>query len=146
MWKDMKYTGDGTWLYHAIRNGTLLCVSDGSYIPQFHPDICSAAIICECQQGLERLSLSLVERSSSANAFRGELLGLLMIHLLLLSIHKSESTLTGSMKIYSDCTGALSTVALLKNRVPASWKHSDILKILAINCSPFPYHRSLCHG
>jgi hypothetical protein len=46
-WEDLKYTGDGTWLYYTIKNGTLTCVSDGSYIRELHPQVCSAAIEVE---------------------------------------------------------------------------------------------------
>jgi hypothetical protein len=37
IWSNLKYTGDGTWLYDAIQENTLICVSDGSFIRQLHP-------------------------------------------------------------------------------------------------------------
>jgi hypothetical protein len=60
-------------------------VSDGSYIRQLHPELCSAAMIMECQTTRNRIVVSFSEQCKQANAYRGELLGLMAIHLLLLS-------------------------------------------------------------
>jgi hypothetical protein len=45
-----------------------------------------------------------------ANAYRGELLGLMAIHLILLSIDRVHSNLSGSVEVVSDCLGALKQV------------------------------------
>ena len=99
IWKEMKITNacgkglclsssdDFAWIRHAIADGSLVCVTDGSYIKQVCPHLCSAAVIMECSRGRGRLVLSFPERSKNANAYRGELLGLMCIHLLLLSFH-----------------------------------------------------------
>jgi hypothetical protein len=42
-----------------------------------------------------------------ASANRGELLGLMTIHLILLSMNKLHRNLSGSVEIISDCLGAL---------------------------------------
>ena len=100
-----------------------------------HPHLCSAAFILECSQSGLRLVGSLAEHSISANAFRGELLGLLAIHLILLSINKLEPTLLGQMVVYSDCLGALGRIEHLPPyRVPTRCKHSDILKVVLVHC------------
>ena len=44
------------------------------------------------------------------NAYRGELLGLMAIHLILLSINKLHKDLAGSAEIVLDCPGALKRV------------------------------------
>jgi hypothetical protein len=69
LWDDLKYTGDGTWIYKAIRDQTLICVSDGSFISLLHHHVCSAAITMECTMGSEWLSLSFAEKSLAKNAF-----------------------------------------------------------------------------
>ena len=133
-WQELKYTGDGTWIYQAVRKGTLICISDGSYIKELHPDVCSAAIIMECTTSQDRLTLSAIDVSPSANAFRGELLGLLSIHLLLHSLQMTSKDLAGSAQIHSDCTGALHTVSSLPNSgIPPKWRHADILKVLSLH-------------
>jgi len=82
----------------------------------------------------------------AACAYRGELLGLLAIHLILLSTHKTCPNLTGSVHIYSDCLGALNQVKNLPpDRIPTNCKHSDILKIIMINCNSLEFSRIYSH-
>ena len=72
-----------------------------------HPEVCSAAIIIECLESCDRLTLSVLDVSQSVNAFRGELLGVLAIHLILHSLHATHIDLPGKAQIHSDCTSAL---------------------------------------
>jgi hypothetical protein len=100
----------------------------------------------ECTSGGGSLSVSFAEVSLAANAYRGELLGLMTVHLLLRSISLSSPGLTGSVKIYSDCIGALRTMQNLPaTRIPPTWHHSDILKVITTNCHTYPFHRSFPH-
>lgn len=146
IWDDLKFTGDGTWVYSAIQQNSLICVSDGSYISQLHPDVCSTAVMIECTLGGGSLSVSFAEESLAANAYRGELLGLMTVHLLLQSINLSRPELSGTVKIYSDCIGALRTIQNLPaSRIPPTWSHSDILKVIATNCSHLSFQRSFHH-
>jgi hypothetical protein len=153
IWKEMKITNacgkglrlsspdDFIWICHAIAERTLVCVTDGSYIKQLCPLLCSAAVILECSQGRGRLILSFPKRSKNANAYRGELLGLMCIHLLLLSFNLSWPGLKGSVDIYSDCLGALNKVKNLPpHRIPSKYKHSDILKTIMSNCSDLSFN------
>ena len=149
-WKNLRYTGDGLWIYQAIQDHSLICVSDGSYMEHLHSEVCSTAIILECSRGRGRLSLSFAEKSIMANSFRGDLLGLLAVHLLLHSFDLTFSPSTGAVKVYSDCTGALHTVrSLPKSRLPASLTHSDILKTISIHGREFgfsiTYHHVKAH-
>eukprot|EP00804_Cyclotella_cryptica_P006975 CCRYP_007113-RA/>CCRYP_007113-RA protein AED:0.75 eAED:0.75 QI:0/-1/0/1/-1/0/1/0/1178 len=146
IWKNMKFTGDGSWLYEAVRAETLVCVSDGSYLRELHPHICSAAIMLECSRSGGQLSLSFADRSLSANAFRGELLGLMAIHLILHSLSEMCPALSGKVDIYSNCMGALQTLSNLPpSRVPPKWKHADILKIISTHGQQIPFRRRFFH-
>jgi len=146
IWKSLKVTGDGSWLYEAIKAGSLMCVSDGSFIRELHPHICSAAIMFECTNCGGQLSLAFADRSLSANAFRGELMGLMAIHLILHSLSEIHPTLTGRVDIYSDCMGALHTLSNLPpSRVPPKWKHADILKIITVHGQQIPFQRRFFH-
>jgi hypothetical protein len=70
-----------------------------------------------------------------ANTYQGELLGLMAIHLILLSVNKLNSQLSGSVEIVSDCLGALKRVTFLPlHRIPSQCCHSDILKTLLVHC------------
>ncbi len=110
-----RYVADG-WsrlVAEAIADSTLVAVTDGSYIRELYPQLCSAAFVLECAKGRGRLIGSFSQSTMVANAYRGELLGLLAIHLLLLSINKIHPTLEGSTEIVSDCHGALTRVSHL---------------------------------
>ena len=62
------------------------------------------------------------------------------IHLLLLSVHRISPALQGSVKIYSDYLGALVRVAdLPPNRILTRCRNSDILKVILVNFSGFPF-------
>jgi hypothetical protein len=110
MWEDMRLTGDDNWLEDAIRDNSLVAVTDGSYMQDEFPTMNSCAFILECTKGQGRLTGSFSEQTIAACSYRGELIGLLAIHLLLLSISKVLPDLPGSVHIYSDCLGALNKV------------------------------------
>ena len=83
----------------------------------------------EFTQGRDRLIVTFSEHSAADNAYRGELLGLMAIHFLLLSVHTIYNALQGSVKIYSDCLGTLGRVAdLPSNRILTRCGNSDIKK------------------
>lgn len=124
----------------------LRAVTDGSYIRELHPEICSAAFILECSAGTGRILGSFPELSKDANAYRGELIGLLAIHLILAAVNKVVPDLQGSVQIFSDCLGALGRVTTLPtSRLPNNTKHADILKILVLHCSSFSFLSSYHH-
>ena len=94
-----------------------------------------AAFILECTRHQGMLVGSFPEASKVVNAFQGELLGLMAIHLLLLAVNTVSPGLTGRVKIYSDCLGALGhTAELPLYRIPTRCKHSDVLKMILVNC------------
>ena len=158
MWANLQVSGgDGKglhqrlqssldWIQNAIRNGTLMAVSDGSYIKELYPEVCSAAMIMECRQSKKRIILSLAETCLRANAYRGELIGLLAIHLLLLAFNKVWPNQEGAVHIFSDCLGALRKVEHLPpHRIPSRCRHSDILKTIMVNCSDLSFKRFFSH-
>ena len=88
MWADLRLTGDDTWIGEAIRDNSLVAVTDGSFMNKLYPHMNSCSFIIECSKGRGRLTGAFPEKSMAACAYRGELLGLLAIHLILLSTHK----------------------------------------------------------
>jgi hypothetical protein len=50
IWNNLKRTGGMDWLAQAIAEGSLVAVTDGSYIREHHPDLCLAAFVLECTQ------------------------------------------------------------------------------------------------
>ena len=110
-------------------------MTDGLYIKELYPDLCSAAFVLECSKDRGKIFGSFPEQSVAAGAYRGELLGLMEIHLILIAVNKVSPILQGRAQIYYDCLGALGTVATLPtNRIPCRFKHSNILKNIMVNC------------
>ena len=98
---------------------------------EVHPHLCSTAFMVECTDGTGVISGSFAEFSAVASAYRGELLGLMAVHLILHALRKVAGMLTGKIMVYSDCKGALSKVRWLPaTRIPARCRHADILKVL----------------
>jgi hypothetical protein len=138
MWKALRLEGNDGCLMDSIRDGTLLAVADDSYIRELHPELCLAAFILECSAGRGRIVGSFPELSPDANAYQGELLGLLAVHLILLAVNRLHPALTGRVKIYSDCMSALERITdLPSGRIACRIQHADILKILMVQCKDF---------
>ena len=68
----------------AINGCSLISVTDGSYVRELYPDLCSVAFIIECTKGRGRIVIvgSFAEHTETANAYRGKLLGLMAVHLI----------------------------------------------------------------
>ena len=146
LWNDLDITGGFDWVADAISDGSLLAVTDGSYIRELHSHLCSAAFILECTKGRGKIIGHFSEASLAANAYRGELLGLMSIHLLLLSVNKVYPDLKGEVDIVSDCLGALRRVSDLPSyKIPTRCKHSDILKNILVNCRDMTFSLLYSH-
>ena len=86
------------------------------------------------------------EQSSVACPYRGELLGLLAIHLILLAVNKVESALQGKVEIYSECLSACNRISTLtESRIPSRCSHADILKTIMINCQLMIFTMTYLH-
>jgi hypothetical protein len=146
MWDSLRLIGDDNRLLDAIREGTCIAVTDGSYIREVYSNMCSCALVLESTQGRGRIFGSFPEQSKRACAYRGELLGLMALHLILLAANKVDPGLGGQVQIYSDCLGALNKVTTLPdNRLPSGCKHSNILKNIMINCSKLSFGCTYLH-
>jgi hypothetical protein len=141
MWEDMRLTGDDGWLAIAIQENTLVAVTDGSYMHMLCPINNSCAFILECTQGHGRLMGAFLEQTTSACSYQRGLLGLMAIHLILLSVNRIDLMLTGSVHIYLDCLGALDKIQnLLPHRIPSKCQHSDVLKNVMLHCSSLSFN------
>ncbi len=147
IWDDLRVTGGTDWITHAIADNSLVVVTDGSYIKEHWPELCSAAFVLEDNKGRGQLAGAFAEASVVANAYRGELLGLMAVHLLLLAVETVSPGLSGRVTmIYSDCIGALGCVAKLPPyRIPSRCRHLDVLKTIMVNCASLSFHREYHH-
>ena len=146
MWDNLAITGNLDWVAASIADSSCVAVTDGSYMKELHPYLNSAAFVLECSKGRGRLMGSFVEQTPNAGSYRGELLGLMAIHLILRSMNEVFKDLRGSVHIYSDCLGALNKVENLPPyRIPTKCSHSDILKNIMVNCSNLTFLRIFSH-
>jgi len=102
--------GDLDWIAALITENSCAAVTDGLYTKELHPYLNLAAFVLECSKGRGRLIGSFLEKTSNAGSYRGELLSLMAIHLILRSLNEVFTDLRGSVHIYSDCLGALNKV------------------------------------
>ena len=135
MWDSMKLVGDEQLLDGAVEDNSVVAVTDGSFIWEMYLNLYSAAFIFECSNGRGKLWGSFLEQTMSANAYQGELLELMALHLILLSMNKVAQNFEGSVHIYSVCLGALDQIKhLLLYQIPTYCQHLDILKSILVDC------------
>jgi hypothetical protein len=113
LWKHMSIKGGMNWVAKAIADNSLTAVMDGSYIRQLYPNLCSAAFVMECKHGRGWIIGLFKESPEAANAYRGKLLGLMALHLILVSVNRVHKLLNGGATVVSDCLGALRRVVYL---------------------------------
>ncbi len=146
LWEHLQVTGGISWLRESISDGSLVAVTDGSYIRELFPNLCSAAFVLECSKGQGRIVGTFLEALLVANAYRGELLGLMAIHHILLRINKLHSYLAGKVEIVADFLGALKRVTYLPPyRIPSRCRHSDILKTILVHCRGLSFTTHYTH-
>ena len=146
LWDNIQISGNCSWLADAIEDNSLIAVTDGSYMKENYPNLNSAAFVFECSKGRGRLMGSFTEFTPDAGSYRGELLGLMAIHLILLAVNDYHKGISGSVHIWSDCLGALEKVEKLPPyRIPTRCSHGDILKNILVNCSDLTFSRSFSH-
>ena len=139
-WNSLLLAGDEKWIEDTIAGISCMAVKHESYIREPHPDICSAAFIPGYSKGWSKLVGLFPEKTKLANAYRGKLLGIMAIHLIMLSVNKVNLTLNGLVYIFSDCLGVLDWVEYFPpHQIPSRCKHSDILKNILVNCSDFKF-------
>jgi hypothetical protein len=51
LWENLQVIGGVSWLHNSITDGLLITVTDGSYIRERFPNLCSAAFVLECSNG-----------------------------------------------------------------------------------------------
>ena len=79
-------------------------------------------------------------------SYRGKLLVLMAIHLILLSVNRITPELTGSPHIFSDCLGSLEKIRNLPpHRIPSKCRHSYVLKNVMLHCSLLSFMQLFTH-
>jgi hypothetical protein len=147
MWENLTIQGDVSWWADATADNFLVTVTTGSYMKEIYPHINSAVSVFECSKGRGCLWGSFVEHSPDAGSFWGELLGLMVIHLILHRVNVVSPNLRGSVLILSNCPDALNKVQdLPPYRIPTQYSHLDIFnKNIMANCSNLSFSWRYSH-
>ena len=132
MWDKLQFKqgDDPGWMVEAILNESLYIVTDGSHIPNLAKDICGAAFIFYCAVTKNWLRGEFAEESESADSYRGEQLGMLAIHIILLTLEEHCEGMEASSNLFCDNKGTIQTFSKNYQRVPSNAKNSDVLRVL----------------
>jgi hypothetical protein len=132
MWEDrhMPYGFDA--VVDAVFSGKAIYVTDGSYNRPLRDDLDGAGWLIYCPTRKRVVfTCSFCETSKHAGSYRGELLGLLAIHVFLLAITDFYDLQTTSLgTIACDNLGGLNKSKERRRKVPINHKHADILRSL----------------
>lgn len=123
-WQSCSGLSDTTWLAEAIDHSTLLGITDGSYMWQLDKTATSMAYILICTTSGKCITGLFAESSPNANAYRGELLGLLAKHLLLEQVQALYGQSPTPIAVYSDCKSAIHKIQLPRTdlyKAPPIW-------------------------
>ena len=121
---------DLVWLKRALEEGTAILATDGSFSRTRCSTVCGAGWIIACRRCKRTLSGSFSEWSSSANAYRGELLGLVALHTLLLQMCRYYNLTKAKGKITCDSKSALMESGQRRRRIRPGAPQGDIFLTL----------------
>ncbi len=131
MWEEV--VGDKedlSWLVEAMRNGTAVLVTDGSFDRKRAPLVSGAGWVITCRTAQKFLRGSFYETSISASAYRGELLGLVALHTLALALAQFYSLEKAAGKMCCDNMGALGQSSKVSKRIRTGAKQADLLRAI----------------
>ena len=121
---------DMVWLVEAFKNGTAIMVTDGSFDRKRAKNVSGAGWVITCTRSRKFLKGSFFEVSKSASAYRGELLGLVALHTLVLAVIDYYHLETALGKACCDNIAALNQSSQRRKRVKTGAKQGDLLRAL----------------
>lgn len=114
MWESIVNEGcDLNWVVTALRDGTAILVTDGSYKVDLAPTVSGAGWVLYCTSSKLRLRGSFYEVSPHADSYPAEYLGLLAIHTLLAALQEYHEFIAARVRLCCD-----NQSALYKSRYP----------------------------
>lgn len=109
LWRHFDFGPDEEWLVTALRQGSLIAVHDGSFMPDRSEEVCSAAVVFFCMKTGKMATVTVAERTSAkvASNYRGELLGALLLTLILRAASLDDTVTYPDMVAYCDNKGVV---------------------------------------
>jgi hypothetical protein len=134
MWEHIKdKESDMSWARNAMINGTLIAVHDGSYDRERERVGVDTTL---CTASRQTLRGSFYKISPMAGSFRGEFLGLAVIHTLTLAVARFFHLDCVYEKICCDNIVALNQSSRVRQRVQVGIKHLDLHRTIRnLRCS-----------
>jgi hypothetical protein len=116
----------------AIDSGSAVYVMDGSYSRKIRSQIDGAGYMIYCKSRRKVIFKgSFYENCDKAGSYRGEILGLLAINLLILAVERFYELEPGPRGLVGcDNLGGLNKLKERRRKIPSSAKHADILRSL----------------
>ena len=135
LWKSMVIDDTGDWIPGAARNGSLVIVHDGSYMPALDPSICSAALVMTCTKTGKVGSLSVCEKtdSNTASNYRAELIGGLLASHILHTLNDVIPHGHTAVHLFCDNLGVINHAHHPCQPLPEKQAQSDILSVFLHN-------------
>lgn len=132
MWDHIYNPGGLEGVHEALREGTAVLVTDGSYNWKVRADMDAAGWLLFCRRRRKiLLKCSFYEVCNNAGSYRGELLGLASLHVFLYAMEQYYGFQVPSKCIIAcDNLGALNKSKQKRKKVPSGAKHADILRVL----------------
>ncbi|KAK1748959.1 hypothetical protein QTG54_000898 [Skeletonema marinoi] len=130
MWEGLVLDEDPDWIIDALERGSLYCATDGSHNKKLAPLISGAAWVLFCSHSRKVMRGEFAEFSVAANSYRAEQLGMLALHLLLLTAEEYYQQSLTDANIFCDNKGTIQTFSKEHRRIPAGAKNNDILRVL----------------
>jgi hypothetical protein len=134
MWEHVQLHGNLSLIRDAFDSGTAVCVTDGSYQPSLNNRISGAGWLIYCKRSKQVLvEGSFVEEHPKANSYRGEILGLLAIHLFSRAIRTYFDLASGNYgMVCCDNKGAIYRASRRRRRIPPGTPNADLLRVLRL--------------
>lgn len=132
MWESI-YTPHGLdAVVEAVVEGSAVYVTDGSYSRKIRSDVDGAGWVVYCKKRKKIvLKGSFYEWNGTAGSYRGELVGLLSVHLLTLAVEQFYDLPEGQRGLVAcDNLGGLNKSKERRRKIPSSAKHADVLRVL----------------
>ena len=131
MWSHVQNDDPGLrWVLQAIKNGSGIWCTDGSYNRKIAPHVSGVGWVFYCTVQHKKLQGSFYEFATRAGSYRGGLLGFLAIHILMAAFEEYFKLDGSSAKIYCDNQEALYKPKELRRRIPTGASQADIKRVL----------------
>ena len=113
----------------AVAGGSAVYVTDGSYSRIIHSDIDGAGWVVFCKTKKKVvLKGSYYEWCNRAGSYRGELMGLLAVHVFIMAVEQFRDLPLGARGLVAcDNLGGLKKSKERRCKIPAGAKHADVL-------------------